>query len=244
MAKWVKAARKGLPAYLCRQTSCMYGRREKTKFRLGRHRLQCSLALRETNATSASRDVTYKCCNAGVPETVAHVLFTCPAHDELRESFMERVDDLDVGFSALDDDKKLEQGTDLIAPPRTKDSGQFWSIHESHTNRRLSQSRAALLHALPAPPPGPGGRGRGGTSGCGGAAAAAVAGRPAVHGCGPPALAAAPRSLSPPRSRRATASTRPTSARCEPRDARRHLQVLLCWCARDCGSRLVYVSCA
>ena len=86
----------------------MYGRREKTKFRLGRHRLQCSLALRETNATSASRDVTYKCCNAGVPETVAHVLFTCPAHDELRESFMERVDDLDVGFSALDDDKKLK----------------------------------------------------------------------------------------------------------------------------------------
>ena len=108
MAKWVNAARKGLPAYLCRPTSCMFGRREKTKFRLGRHRLQCSLALREANTTTATRDVTCKCCDAGVPETVAHAFFACPAHNDLRATFMERLDDLDVGFSALDDDKKLK----------------------------------------------------------------------------------------------------------------------------------------
>lgn len=111
MAKWVRVERQDLPAYLSRP--CPIGLREgrqwKTKFRVGRHRLQSSLAVRErTRKEKDSRDYTCKCCDRNVPETVKHALLECVAHEKERESFMRRMDEVAPVFRRLAHDEKVE----------------------------------------------------------------------------------------------------------------------------------------
>ena len=105
MRRWVQVDRHGIPAYLKR--SCPVGlrggRRLKTKFRLGRHQLQSSLACMEV-----TKDKACKCCSRKVPETVMHAMLDCEAHDAERRVFLTRMDQLVPEFGRKTKDEQLK----------------------------------------------------------------------------------------------------------------------------------------
>ena len=104
----VQKDRAGLPEYLKRACPCglRQGRRLKTKFRLGVHQLQGSLArmVPRGGRAAASR---CPCCDAGVGETVQHALFGCRSHDAIRADFFERAEEVYPEFGAMSTDARF-----------------------------------------------------------------------------------------------------------------------------------------
>ena len=99
----------GLPMYLRRTCpfGLRHGRRLKTKFRLGAHQLQGSLARLVPRRDRTAAHSRCQCCSAGVDETVRHALFECGCHDDIRRDFYERVDDVHPAFGPMHLDEKF-----------------------------------------------------------------------------------------------------------------------------------------
>ena len=73
-----------------------FGRRLKTKFRLGCHHLRC-----RTSRMENIRDITCECCKSGEIETVQHTMLHCPAFAKERKGFLERACAVRPGFDAM-----------------------------------------------------------------------------------------------------------------------------------------------
>ena len=84
-----------------------YGRRLKTKLRLGAHQLQASLARMIPRDRRRPADSHCRCCSAGVDETPKHALFVCRCHAEIRGEFLERVEAVCPAFRSMSTDARL-----------------------------------------------------------------------------------------------------------------------------------------
>jgi hypothetical protein len=111
LAIWACEERRGLPEYMKRPCpiGLRDGRRWKTKLRLGRHQLQSSLAVRERGRDqSETRDYACKFCNLRVDETAEHALMECQGHDDERESFLVRMDEIAPEFRRIRQEEKMK----------------------------------------------------------------------------------------------------------------------------------------
>ena len=108
--EWTHGGGNGLPEYLERicPSGLRYGRRLKTKLRLGAHQLQGSLARMIPRGRRTSADSRCKCCSAGVAETVRHALLECRCHADDRSEFFERVQAAYPAFEHASPDMKLK----------------------------------------------------------------------------------------------------------------------------------------
>ena len=104
MRAWTDADRLDLAEYLrrpCPLGLCA-GRRLKTKFRLGCHPLQESATRKQQK-----RDSTCRCCSSGAAESVAHAMFECPAHDEIRRVFVDTCSNILPEFAEMNTEDRL-----------------------------------------------------------------------------------------------------------------------------------------